>query len=689
MSRRERVYSRGVRVLRDRRARPLWCALWRALCVFVLAGATGCESAPAADVDGGRDAGADAGRLIILPDEREPCARREPLRRPLFGDLHVHTALSFDAAAYDVRTRPRDAYRFARGEEIGLPPYDASGAPTRTLRLRRPLDFAAVTDHSEFLAETALCVDPESPAYDSTTCRSYRDANTAAGGYGSFTASLAVVPPRRVAYCLAEPAVCAATLASAWQEVQDAAEEAYDRTSACAFTTLVAYEWTGTAAGNNLHRNVIFRTRTVPRVPVSFIDAYTPERLWSALESTCLESGTECDVLAIPHNGNLSGGDMFVPLRDDDAPYTREDAARRARLEPLVEIYQHKGSSECLDGVVDPLGSEDELCRFEEIHPVTCRDGAEPPGCADRCAEGGGIGFFGGCVEGSDFTRGALRVGLRERARVGVNPFELGIIGSTDTHQSLAGGTEESTFRGHLGDSEDEPAELLNASPGVLLRGLTVSAGGLAVVWAEENSRPAIFDALRRRETYATSGTRIVLRFFGGAGIAADACDSMELARLGYEGGVPMGGELVGASDAPRFVVAAMRDADASRLASIEIVKLWVDAAGDTHERVFAIAGAVTEGTLDAATCANDGGVDQLCATFVDPEWDPAHAAAYYARVVEIPSCRWSRYVCIEAGVDCATIAADDPLASCCPIERHVIRERAWSSPIWTYPTAD
>ncbi|WP_053235346.1 DUF3604 domain-containing protein [Sandaracinus amylolyticus] len=648
------------------------------------------------DAVGELDAGPpDAGpTLIALPDERAPCALRDPLRRPLFGDLHVHTARSFDAAAYDVRTGPRDAYDFARGLPIGLPPYDAEGRPMRTLQLARPLDFAAITDHSEFLGEIAICTDPSSPGFTSRTCETWREGRGRGGHYGELTASLAFAPPRRPSVCGTDPTLCASELGDVWQEMNDAAEDAYDRSDACSFTTFVAYEWTGSAGGDNIHRNVLFRTRSVPRLPVSYVEAWTPERLWDALEAGCLEQSTPegtapCDVLAIPHNGNLGAGSMFVPVRDDGTPYDRADAERRARLEPLMELYQHKGSSECLDTRGDPLGSEDELCRFEELHPSVCRGlPDDPEACVESCSEGGGIGFLGGCVSGGDFARGALRTGLIERARVGANPFEVGFVGSTDTHQSLAGGVDESSFRGHLGDSEDEASEQLDVDPGVLIRGLTVSPGGLAVVWAEENSRDSIFAALRRRETYATSGTRIVVRAFAGAQIPDDACASAELARIGYERGVPMGGDVDTSAGTPRIVIAAQRDPMGAPLERIQLVIGTLEADGTTRERVIDVAGSeITEGP-DATTCAPPaGGSDQLCAVHTLSELDASRPAFVYARVLEVPTCRWSHYVCAESGVDCATIDADDPRAVCCGDRaRHVIRERAWTSPVWWTP---
>lgn len=646
----------------------------------------------AAPVDAGTDAAHDAGPLVIvLPDEREACARTDPRRIALFGDLHVHTSLSFDAAAYDVRTRPADAYRFARGEAIGLPPYDAAGNPTRTARLSRPLDFAAVTDHSELLAETDLCNDPASPAYGSRTCSSYREGDFLLGNYGELTTMLAF--GRRTGYCAREPEICAEVLGAAWREIQDAAEAAYDRTSACSFTTLVGYEWTGSRGGSNAHRNILFRNRSVPTRVVSYLDVTTAEGLWDALETGCLDTGTPCDVLAIPHNANLSAGTMFVPVvedpvTDEERPYDAETARRRAALEPLVEIYQHKGASECVYASNDPLASEDEGCAFEELHPVVCRGlPSDPEGCTDACSRtGGGIGFLGACVDAGDMARGAWRTGLRLDVELGVNPFAFGVIGSTDSHQALAGGTDERAFDGHLGDSDDTPEEALFANATVLIRGLTASPGGLAVVWAEANERESVFLALRRRETYATSGTRILVRTFAGSEVPEDLCEGADFVARGDDAGVPMGGSIAGGT-AMRFAVSAEQDPMAAPLEAIELVKLWVDAAGQTHEAVVTVASASVSGPVDRATCEPaPGGASSLCAVWTDPDFDPSEHAVYYARVREVETCRWSGWVCRELDVDCASIAAEDPLASCCDVERHAIRERAWTSPVFYSP---
>jgi hypothetical protein len=559
----------------------------------------------------------------------------------------------------------------------------------RTVQLDRPLDFAAVTDHAEFFGEIDVCTDPSSPGYDSTTCRTYRAGDSAVPDYGELT-NLLFMPGQAPRVCRQNPGLCESREQSVWGEIQDAAEEFQDRSADCSFSTFVGYEWTGSAGGTNLHRNVLFRGRSVQRVPVSYLEAPTPQGLWARLEATCLDTDTPCDLISIPHNGNLGGGRMFVPAAEDGTPYTREEAERRARLEPLVEIYQHKGSSECVPGLDDPLASEDELCGFEMFHPNLCTGAPDDPeGCTGVC-EGGGIGFLGSCVGPGDFVRGTLRTGLGEWARIGANPFELGFIGSTDTHVATAGLVREADWPGHAGENEDEPADQLRVPEGALVRGRTASPGGLAVIWAEENSREALFDAMRRRETYATSGPRIVVRFFGGWSYPADLCGRAEAVETGYADGVPMGGHLPARTGdgAPTFFVSALRDAMGAPLQRVQIVKGWLEG-GETRERVYEVAGDPDDGaTVDETTCTPSGdGFDALCETWTDPDFDPGVPAFYYARVIQDPTCRWSRYACNAQGLDCAAIDETHPLFSCCdPEVEHTIQERAWTSPIWYLP---
>lgn len=672
--------------------------------LLALALACGDDDGDDPPADAGADQGPvtppDMGPVVIeRPAVREPCADRNALRNPYFGDLHVHTRYSFDAASYGVRTGPDDAYRFAKGEPIGLPPYDAGGNPTRMVQLDRPLDFAAVTDHAELIAATSICTDPTSPGYDSRTCTSYREGDGSVADFGDFISAIGLTNPVPPRLCRTDPELCAAELADVWALTVDAAETHDDRSSACEFSTLIAYEWTGGAGGGrNLHRNVFFRGSTYLARPISFIDANTADQLWDGLEANCLNSGTGCDLLAIPHNSNISTGDMFSPLTEDGDPYDADFAARRAALEPLVEIYQHKGASECVSGIDNPLASEDELCAFESVFEVYC-DESDVEGCVERCEEDGAGGFVGsGCVAAGDMARGALKVGLQEMLRTGANPFQMGFIASTDTHNTTAGEVREEGWPGHTGDSDDEPEEALEPPVGITISVRTSSPGGLAVVWAEENSRPAIFDAMRRRETYGTSGTRIVARFFGGWGYAPDLCEQPTAIETADADGVPMGGELGAPPSpgaAPTFLVSALADALSVPLQRIQIIKGWVDpATGEPSERVYEVAGDPDNGAaVDTTTCEPTPGSDaagfgSLCDTWSDPDFDPAQPAFYYARVLENPTCRWSQRLCVDLAVDCDTIdPTTNVAAACCEgAVPATIQERAWTSPIWYVP---
>ncbi len=609
-----------------------------------------------------RPSPADGGAALVRYTEtRAACADRNPLRNAYFGDLHVHTSLSFDAYIFDNRNDPAAAYRFARGEEIRLAPIGPDGQGTRPARLDRPLDFAAVTDHSEFLGEVSLCITPGSIGYDSLTCRAYRSGNDTVG-FGEFGVQLTRAMPARYALCGAANGNCLSAAGRIWQGVIAAAEAAYDRTSACRFSSLVAYEWTGTTGGSNLHRNVIFRNATVPALPVSYMEEPTPQGLWAALDARCTRGPAGCEVLAIPHNSNLSNGRMFALEYPAGASMDeqRRLAAQRAQLEPLVEMVQHKGASECSRA----FSASDEACGFET-------EGAEATLCG---GDGEGTGMA--CDGRGSYARYGLQRGLAEQARLGVNPLGVGFIASTDTHNSTPGNTSEVGFPGHVGSQDDTPAERLSANLSVF------SPGGLAGVWAVENSRDALFEALQRRETFATSGTRIRVRFFGGAAFDAGLCADPMLLTRAYAGGVPMGGTLAPvAGGAPRFVV--MATADATPLQRVEVVKVWIDAAGRPQERVVVVAGSASNGAaVDPATCATTPGAGQstLCAVWTDDQYNPAQRAAWYVRVLENPTCRWSTRLCnsLPAGSRPAS-CTNGTLAA-------TVQERAWSSPIFHLP---
>jgi hypothetical protein len=614
----------------------------------------------------------------LPPESREPCAVRDPLRLPFFGDTHVHTAFSQDASTQGTRNTPRDAYRFAKGEVLGIQPYDAEGRALRQLQLTRPLDFTIVTDHAEQFGEVTICQTPGLEGYDSWVCNMYRRWPRAAFFVMNTKISY-FAKPSRFAFCGPDGARCREAALTPWREIQDAAEGAYDRSAACRFTTFVGYEWTGATGSKNLHRNVIFRNAAVPRYPTSYVEEPTAEGLWASLRRDCLDAGTGCDVLTIPHNSNLSGGLMFEDVNRAGQPLSREDAATRAFFEPLVEIMQHKGSSECN---LDP-GNVDELCDFELL-PY-----------ADF--QGKYVAWLAGPPPRASFVRDALKRGLLHEERVGVNPFKYGIVASTDSHLAAAGAVEEEHYPGHGGAGTPAAAALPKGLPD----DLAFNPGGLAVLWAEENTREALFQAMRRREAYGTSGTRPVLRFFGGWDYPQDLCGDPGFVATGYARGVPMGSDLPPPSDkdpsaAPRFAVLALADPGTlarpgTPLQRLQIVKGWI-AGGATHERVYEVAGDPQNGAdVDHDSCERRGaGFSNLCAVWRDPAFDPSQRAFYYVRAVENPSCRWSGLLCSSAGVRCTDPGSIPPgLEPCCSPDHHwTVQERAWSSPIWYAPTA-
>ncbi len=584
-------------------------------------------------------------------EDRAPCAEHDPQRSLYWGDLHVHTSLSFDAWVYDVRLAPADAYAFARGESVRLPPLDAEGRGTTEVRLDRPLDFAAVTDHSEYLAEVAACTSPDSPAYGTVRCVDYRAAT--ATSIQEWGTRFAVEEPTRF------PALCELISCEGedvWAQVQRAADEAYDRTAACRFTTFVGYEWSSTTNVSNLHRNVIFRNEQVPAFPASAFDAATVESLWESLTTECLTSGRGCDVLTIPHNSNQSNGNLFALEYPDTLA-----AERRALFEPLLEIYQHKGDSECRNGIGG--FAEDELCGFEKLRPGDVNDCGDEPGA-------GGIALLG-CQSRMDFARSILLQGVVEEERLGVNPHKLGLVASTDTHSGTPGRVDEATFDGHLGQLEGTVEGRLSypeLNPG----GIRNSPGGLVGVWAEENSRDAIFDSLRRREVYGTSGPRMAVRLFAGD-LPEDLCLRGDFVEVGDRRGVPMGGDV---PPGPiRVAIQAVADQASGDLERIQVVKGWVDATG-AHVEVIDVAGA-SGGAVDLGTCAPREGAGELCAVWTDPGWAADQRGFYYARVVEVPTCRWSWR-------DCLTLDEGDRPEACEDAEvPRTIQERAWTSPVW------
>ncbi|MFP6579240.1 MAG: DUF3604 domain-containing protein [Myxococcota bacterium] len=614
------------------------------------------------------------------------CAHHDPLRQPFYGDTHVHTALSFDAWGQGTLATPDDAYRFAKGEAIGFQPYDADGNPQSQAQLRRPLDYAVVTDHSDLLGETRICSDPAASGHDSLVCRVVRRFPKL--GYMLVNGHVhSNENPERYSFCGEAGERCLEAAGGPWREIQEAAATHLDQSNACGFTTFVGYEWTGMPGGNNIHRNVIFANDIVQARPTTYTETPTQEGLWEALRSECLDAppavpgGARCDVLAIPHNSNVSGGRMFTIARADGTPISADDAATRARLERLVEVTQHKGDSECRPGAAD------ELCEYETLGF---------PRMMDMLGSVGDVPEIPPRV----YVREVLGEGLLQTERLGVNPFQYGIVGATDTHFGTPGMVDEDAYRGHAAGS----VAARFGVPAYPDRS-DFNPGGLGVLWAEENSRASLFAAMKRREVYGTSGPRIQVRFFGGFELSEAICSAPDFAARGYAGGVPMGGtlgpnqaggdrSLSPGDTAPRFAIQALRDpggggVPTTALQRIQVVKGWLEE-GVVKERVFDVAGdPVSPASVDLGTCTPRGaGFDQLCSIWTDPDFDPEAHAFYYARVIENPSCRWNAWTCLRAGVSCNDPASvPGELAACCdPSVPRTIQERAWTSPIWYVP---
>ncbi|MDP6978555.1 MAG: DUF3604 domain-containing protein [Myxococcota bacterium] len=613
--------------------------------------------------------------------EREVCEDRTADRRAFFGDLHVHTGFSLDASTMGTRTHPADAYRFAQGERVGIQPFDANGRPMRSIQLERPIDFAAVTDHAELLGETRICNTPGMTGYDSIICRIYRAWPRVAYYWMNLQAARGI----RHDFCGDDGGICREAARTPWQENREAAEAAYDRSAACRFTTFHGYEWTGGAGlGNNFHRNVIFANDVVPDLPTSFIETPDLVQFWGRLDRECRSAEGECDVLVIPHNSNLSAGRMFRTKTEDDLSIGRTEVERRNAFEPLVEIMQHKGESECSLG----LGTRDELCRFEKLSTNSFGARSVPGSSAEPLPR--------------QFVRNILKEGLRIEARLGTNPFAFGFIASTDTHLGAPGlAQESSSYPGHGGAGKPPGDKLVRGFPDHI----DFNPGGLAGVWAEENSRRSLFAGMKRKETFGTSGPRIQVRLFGGWGYPETMCQSDRFARAGYDGGVPMGSTLPPrpgqddpstppASRAPNFAVSAMRDAGTTLspgtpLQRIQIIKGWLED-GKLKERVYDVAGNARSGAgVDLDTCRTWGtGFDSLCDVWSDPDFDAREPAFYYARVVENPTCRWSQQLCIANHIRCNDLDdVPEGFEPCCD-ENHTrtIQERAWTSPIWYTP---
>ncbi len=601
-----------------------------------------------------------------------PAAAKAPVKQRLpgysadrnayFGDLHVHTQLSFDAYIFNVRRSPDDAYRFAKGEAIG----HAQGYDIRLAG--GPLDFVAVTDHAEYIGAIREAADPKSPLSKLPVTEGLFSPEPAAIR-AAFTRVVTAFRDNTLPKEFSSPEI----VSKSWNEIQDAAAR---HNQPGRFTTFVGYEFTSAPDGRNLHRNVIFRGSKVVGAPYSANMSRDPEDLWKAMDGW-RSKGIEA--LAIPHNSNGSDGLMFDSVRLNGQPLDRAYADLRNRNEPLVEISQIKGTSETHPS----LSPNDEWANFEIMESYIGTDKAITK-------------FQGG------YVRKALEDGILLRQTKGYNPFKFGFISSSDTHNAAPGSVEEPNYFSKTGRNDGAP-ELRGSTPpkgAKTWEGTDPStaggrfqswgASGLAGVWAEENSREAIYAAMRRKETFATSGPRIKVRFFAGYDFPADVMARTDAVRQAYAHGVPMGGDLLPSKGrAPKFLLWAVRDPSSGYLQRAQIVKGWVEN-GVAKERVFDVACA-DGGKVDASgRCpANGAGVDlktcqpdrfkgdvQLSTAWTDPTFNPKQRAFYYVRVLENPSCRWSTWDALRNGTP--------PNPKLAP----TVMERAWSSPIWFEPQA-
>jgi hypothetical protein len=608
----------------------------------------------------------DEDQRVEQPAPYSPFVDQHFPQRVFFGDAHHHSALSVDSGLIGNTLGPDVSFRFARGEEV------VSNTGQRA-RLNRPLDFLVVTDHAEYLGIADL-LNKGDPDLLATDVGQEWYAKMKVGGETAWEAVVAMMDDFKTGNPrYDDPKV----KRSVWDRVVDIASD-YNQPGT--FTALNGYEWSaitsgaGTApAGANLHRVVIFRDgpdRVKQVIPFSAFDSQDPEKLWEFMAG--YETKTGGQILAIPHNGNVSNGLMFAEVVNGK-PMTRDYANRRARWEPLAEVTQAKG-----DGEAHPfLSPEDEFADFE-----TWDQGDT----------------FGNPKEDwmlqYEYARSALQVGIRLEDKLGVNPFKFGMIGSTDSHVSLSTTREDNWF-GKLPNLEPsaertEEVFLRSQETGeIAIMSWEASASGLAAVWARENTRESLFDAMARKEAYATSGTRITVRVFAGWDFGPEEVERHDFARTGYARGVPMGGDLTNGPDgkSPSFMIRALRDPDNANLDRVQVIKAWFDGR-ETHELIYDVAcsderaivnrrcGREVGSTVDVADASytNTIGDPVLTAHWVDPDFDPNHRAFYYVRVIEIPKPRWTAYDANFFGVDM-------------PEEvRMTVQDRAYTSPIWYTP---
>jgi len=586
---------------------------------------------------------------VAKAESATPAGESNPLRNAYFGETHMHTSYSLDAYLGGTRLTPSDAYRFAKGEAV-----EVNGKPYQR---KRPLDFTAVTDHAEYMGEMYSTIVEGAPGHDQELLVQLREMTDIEERQKWFLkyviSSNRSSTPQHPPFFAGED-----TVKSAWQIAIDAAEKHNDPGN---FTAFVAFEWSGAPNGGNLHRNVIYRDAHVPEMPMSYIDINREDGLWEWMRE---KENLGMKALAIPHNSNASKGMMFPDIKANGDPIDLEYAQTRQHFEPLIETLQVKGGSE----VHRKFWPTDEFADFEN---------------ADSIQKNSGRTFHK-----KDFIREGLKIGLKYEQELGVNPFKLGMIGGTDSHNGVPSAVAEDNFIGQHGPEDGSVERRRTGDVAGWIDGKDLSIGSLAAVWATGNTRAEIWDAMKRRETYSTSGPRIRVRLFGGVDLPAEPENAQALVEHGYEQGVPMGSDLGSNGTAPTFTVHALKDPDGANLDRVQIIKGWVDAKGEMHEQIIDVAwsderqpGADGKlppvgNTVDLSTAmfSNTIGSTELIGSWTDELFDPEQHAFYYARVLEIPTPRWSTYDAVRHNL---------------PLMKDVqatIQERAWTSPIWYTP---
>jgi len=592
-----------------------------------------------------------------------PYAGRNFPTMVLWGDTHLHTSLSLDARAFGVTLGPEEAYRLARGEEV-------TASHGERVKLSRPLDWLVIADHSDAMGAMNKIVEGDPGLLRDPMVKDWHE-RIAQGGGTALQATMDIITAftaGNTPQVLLEDRFAQ----SVWGRYLEIAEKYNDPGR---FTTIIGYEWTPTTGGDNLHRNILYRgdaDQARQMLPYTVTESDNPEDLWKWMEA--YEDKTGGQVLALAHNGNLSNGIMFPEINPATGKaLTKEYAETRARWEPLYEVTQIKG-----DGETHPyLSPNDEFADYETWDKGNLGPVLKKPGMLQY-----------------EYAREALKNGLKFEAKLGTNPYKFGMVGSTDSHTSLATAEEENFFGKHSGK---EPASgrwkgLVGEFDEMKIYGWEQVASGYAAVWATENTREAIFDAMQRKEVYATTGPRMTVWFFGGWNFEAADAQARTPGQIGYAKGVSMGGDLATAPDgkAPSFLVAALKDPFSGNLDRIQIIKGWLDAAGKTHEKVYDVAWGDADNrkpgadgklpavgntvNVDKATWTNTIGDTELITVWKDPNFDPNQRAFYYARVIEIPTPRWTAYDARRFGVK---MDPEVPM---------ITQERAYTSPIWYTP---